>query len=444
MSEQINTRLLAVKILEQIQRTNAHADVLLDTAFRRLALSHRDRALTTELVYGTIRWKKWLDWVLQKVYHGNWQKIPKRVQQIMETGLYQILYMDKVPDHAAVNESVQLAKDSKDSKWSRVVNGMLRELLRSPQYLTPPAMDKDPVYAISVRWSHPEWVVQKWVDLLGVERTDTLCEVNNERPRLGIRVNLLKSTPDNVYEALTKMGVSPEPARYLKEFFTVPSGMNLVESEAFQNGDFSIQDLSAGLVAHLVDPKPGETIVDLTAAPGGKSTHLAELGKGKVKVLSVDCYPARVRRIQNYIKRLGTADIQPILADGCCIHFKQIDKVLVDAPCSGMGTLQRRGELRWRRKEEDLVDLIALQKKLLNSAADLLSPKGVLVYSTCTIIPDENENVIDDFLKDHHFQVENAGEFLHADLVTGRGFTQTWPDLHGMDGSFAVRLRKIK
>lgn len=438
-------RRLAITILNRVFNSDSYADILLSKSFQRISLSPEDRALTTELVYGTLRWLEWLRWILKKTYHGEWLRIPVIVQRILEIGLYQILFLDRIPDHAAVDEAVRIAVENKGLVWGRVVNGMLREILRNPEFQTAPSMEKDPVLAISARWSHPEWLVQKWVNLWGVERTLSLCKANNKRPRMGIRINPHRTSREGVLDELRNWNVGAKPSKLLDEFITVEKGSEIISSEYLKNGLFSIQDVSAGLVGRLMNPEFGERIIDLTAAPGGKSTHMGELGNDSSVIIAVDRHPNRIRMVLENQNRLGLKNIFPVLADGRKMGVRSVDKVLVDAPCSALGVLRKRGELRWRRKPEDIPKRVSLQEELLEASACMIRAGGVLVYSTCTVLPEENEEVVDTFLGRHsNFVVEDARQFVDSSVVSERGFIETWPDRHGTDGSFAARLKRVR
>lgn len=439
-----NARHLAVQILDRVFRSDDFADFVLDQALKKEDFKPEDRALTSELVYGTLRWRKRLDWVIRRTYHGEWKKMPPRIRSALEVGLYQILFLDRVPDHAAVDESVKIAVQESGMVWGRVVNGVLREILRVPRFREPPSMDEDPVQSIAVTWSHPEWIVQRWIDHWGIDRTISICKANNERPKLGVRINRTLESREAVREAMRSLGIEASLSQYLDDFLIIEKGAGLFPSEIFQNGYVSIQDESAGLVAHLVDPKPSEKIIDLTAAPGGKSMHMAELSRDKAHILAADLHFFRLKRVKENMDRLGIQNVYPVLSDGRHPAMKPVDKVLIDAPCSGFGVLRRRGEMRWRRKEEDITKIVRVQKALLESGATLVKPEGYLIYSTCSILPEENTQIIEDFVQKHsEFKVQDAGEFVDRRLVSEEGYVVTFPDQHGIDGSFAVRMKRM-
>lgn len=432
-------------MIDRILDSRSYADIVLDETLKQSRLRPRDRALATEIVYGTLRWLKWLDWILSSTYSGEWAKLPRVVHRILEVGLYQLLFLDKVPDYAAVNEMVKIAVSVTDAAYGRLVNYILRETRRGSHLYKPPALDKDPVKSVAVRWSHPEWLVRRWIERFGVERTEALCRADNERPAIGIRVNVLKGTTEETTEAFSRKGRIIRSSCALPEFFFTERAGPVSSYNGFIEGKFTVQDESAGIVGYLICPEPGETIVDLTAAPGGKSTHMAELGEDKVRIMAVDRNAQRLKKVVENRDRLGLNAVLPVQADGRSMGTHAVDKVLVDAPCSGMGIIRKRGELRWLRKENEIPGLVSLQKQLLESGASLLKPGGILVYSTCTVLEDENEEIVFDFLRGHpEFEVENADRYVDQRFVTENGFVQTWPDIHGMDGSFAARMKKMR
>ena len=441
--DQSNPRRHAVILLDRVVLTGAYADILLTRLLEGNGLSKEDKALTSELVYGTLRWKGWLDWILKRTYRGVWEKVPSRVQRILEIGLYQILFLDRIPEYAAVHQAVGLTKTMAEKRWVGMVNYVLREILRNPALTEPPDIVADPVFHIATRWSCPQWIVKKWSDRFGTERTESICRANTERPKLNLRINLLKSSKRSVLKHLDSLDLPAVESTVLDEFITLERGGGLFQSLGFMNGWYSIQDVSAGLVAHLLDPKAGDCILDLTAAPGMKSTHMAELTANEAFIVANDRHAGRLSLVLENRERLGLNCIQPMISDGRFACIRSADTVLLDAPCSGLGVLRRRGDLRWKKTEYDLTELIPLQDALLDAASHVVKPGGTLVYSTCTLLAEENEHRVENFLTHHpEFSVEDASMFIPSAFVSEKGFLQTWPDLHGMDGTFAARLRK--
>jgi 16S rRNA (cytosine967-C5)-methyltransferase len=387
-----------------------------------------------------------LDWILGRTFHGDWRGVPEPIRLNSESALYQILFLDRVPAYAAVDEAVRLAGEIQSGRWKATVNAVLRTLIREPEMTRVPDDTGNAAETISLRWSHPTWLVEKWIQRFGEERVVSICRADNERPGLSLRINRLRSDTAAVVRELEKRGTSADSSPFLDEFISIRRGGDLLELEGFREGRCTVQDVSAGLVAHLLDPHAGETILDVAAAPGGKTTHIAELSGDGAAITARDIHPNRLRLINENTRRLGLHSITTDTVDGRNpgpTSGNGFDKVLVDAPCSGMGILRRRPELKWRRKPGDIPALASIQSLLLDAAAASLKHGGILVYSTCTVLEEENRGIVEAFLESHReFALENAGLFVHPDCVTDAGTIETWPDIHGTDGSFAVRMRK--
>jgi 16S rRNA (cytosine967-C5)-methyltransferase len=436
-------RRLAVWAVDRVFRSGAYAELLLDHALDRSGLASNDRALATELVYGTLRWWKKLNWILERVYHGDWHTVPEMVRRVLEVGLYQVLFLEKVPAYAAVDEAVHIAAETAGRRWTGPVNAVLRTLIRDPALAVVPDMPDRPAFRMSIEWSHPLWLVEVWFRAYGGERAESICRANNMRPGVGIRINPLRDKLESVAAELRSGGTAFEPCLFAPGFLVLIKSRRVEAFPGFQEGRFSVQDPSAGLVAPLVDPHPGEKIYDMAAAPGGKAAHMAENSGDRAFVLAADVHPARIRLVVQNLKRLGLHSIAPVVADGCAGFPSRFDKVLVDAPCSGLGVIRRRPELRWRRQPEDVQRLAAKQARMLDAAAGSVKPGGIVVYSTCTVLDEENQAVVSGFLERHRdFTIQHAAEFVSGDVVSEKGFVETWPDRHGVDGSFAARLKR--
>jgi 16S rRNA (cytosine967-C5)-methyltransferase len=441
LTDRPDPRRLSVWVLGRVFGTDGYADRILEGAFRRYGLDARDRALCTELVFGTLRWWKRINRILENGYRGEWNRVPEAVRRICEMALYQILFLSKVPSYAAVDEAVSLGGEILNGRWKSTINALLRNTVRNG------ARDLmlsglDPAAALSVSGSHPQWLVENWIGRFGIERAERICAADNERPAIGLRVNRLRAEPGAVLSELLERGVEAEPCPWLDEFLLVRKTGSIPELAAFREGRVTVQDPSAGLAGRLVDPKPGESILDLAAAPGGKTTHLAELAGDAGRIVAADVHVRRLGLVGQNVRRLGLRSVTAVVTNGGSALTAAFDKVLLDAPCSGMGTLRRRPELKWRRRPEDIAKLAAVQRGLLEDADRTLRPGGVLVYSTCTVTEEENRGVVDGFLRDHPgYRMEPAGNWLPAG-VTADGCAETWPDLHGTDGAFAARLIK--
>lgn len=438
-----NPRMVALRILDTVIQQNAYADIVLDNALDEAALSLKDRRFVAELVYGTLRWRGRLEYIIRKIYTSSWDNMPRLIKRAIEIGLYQLMYMDKVPDYAAVNESVKLGVNLKGMVWGKVVNGVLREYLRSHDWIKFPDIKKEPVASIAAEWSHPDWLVERWIQQFGIERTISLCKADNERPPLSIRINRRVTNRDKLMEALERKEITAKASPYLKDFLEVPRAREVVASELLKNGLVSFQDVSAGLVSRLVDPQPGDKILDLAAAPGGKTTYMSELSDDKAMIVAADLHPQRMTRLVENVQRLKLQNVFPVIVDGRRIPIHQVDKILIDAPCTGLGVLRRRVDLRWNRTPDDIVEIIKIQKMMLKESAKVLKPGGVLVYATCTIEREENEGVIRQFLKENpEFKVDAIENYVDKKFITSEGFFRTWQDQPGLDGTFAARLIK--
>jgi len=431
----------AIKILSRVERTDSYLDKLLDSELRSAELNDPDKGLLTEIVHGVLRWQNRLDWILNGFSHGNFSKTEVNLKNAMRIALYQIMYLDRIPHGAAVNESVEFIKRIRGEKPAGLVNAVLRNIIRNLNGIRYPDPAEDPVQNLAVVCSHPYWMVKRWFHRFGQEETRNLLESNNVRPTLSLRINRLKVDPGQFLSKLDEQEIQYSGSTHIGYFVRVPSLSRIAQMELFRNGFFTIQDESAALPSLLLDPKPGERIIDLCAAPGGKATHLAEMMENRGDVLAVDKYETKLNLMKASCQRLGLNIIRLLLFDAVSLRHQQVDRVLLDAPCSGLGVLAKKPDIKWKRDITDVINLARYQKELLGNASSLVRPGGVLVYSTCTTEPEENQEVVYHFLAKHpEFSVEHAGKFVSSDLVTAEGFVETLPHRHGMDGSFAVRF----
>jgi 16S rRNA (cytosine967-C5)-methyltransferase len=423
-------------------------DPVLDRVLRSPGLNPTDRALVTELVYGVLRQRGYLDWAigLFAVEGGRRQSV--RLKNLLRLGSYQILFLDRIPVSAAVNESVRLAKTLGSGPVAGFVNAILRALSRA-EAIALPNPDGDPVLYLSVKYSHPEWLVRRWLSRLGRERTAALCASDNEIPPVTVRINPLRTTREALAAELKREGIGVTPCRVSSAGLMLRGVGDLTGLPAYRRGAFYVQDEAAQLIGRIVDPKPGERILDLCAAPGGKSTHLAELMGDRGEVVAADADAKRLERIVQNIERLGLASVRSVAADAtrdpAALGDRPYDRILVDAPCSGLGILRRNPEAKWYKTEDAVTGMAARQRKILDRVPPLLKPGGVLVYSTCTTEPEENENVIGDFLDGHQdFRLEtiHSDAFEGSDLVTPEGYVNTLVNPYQMDHFFAARLMK--
>ncbi|MBU1185234.1 MAG: 16S rRNA (cytosine(967)-C(5))-methyltransferase RsmB [Proteobacteria bacterium] len=440
-------RRLAVEILNRIDEAAAYAEPLLDAALSGTAFANpHDRGLLTELVYGTLRMRGRLDWIIGQLYRGDAAALETRVRNILRTGLYQLWYTDRIPPFAAVNEAVGIARKTSPAA-SGLVNALLRTALRKKDAIAWPDMAKDPEKAISVIHSHPRWLVERWLDEFGINETIAICRANNAVPPLALRVNSLKASREQAVAALAQEGLTVEPTAFSPDGLLLASpAVNLRETASWRKGLIRIQDEASQLIALLLSPEPGENLLDLCAGTGGKTLHLAALMENRGKIMAVDHHPGKLRLLREEAVRLGVTIVETQVADALALPetFRgAFDSVLLDAPCSGLGTLRRNPEIRWRLAPADLIKCMQIQKRLLRSAADCVRPGGRLIYSVCTATPEENEAVIEDLLNgrtDFTLIRSTAAQGIPPALIDDAGLFRTFPHRHGTDGFFAALL----
>lgn len=449
MTERTRARAVAMEVLLAVEREGAFADESLDRAARRTGLAPRDRALAQELVYGVLRQRSTLDWRLDQVATKSMAKLPARISTALRLGAYQLLYLDRIPASAAVNESVASIKSGSPGHWPGFVNAVLRALLRTPAPAWPdPA--SDPVRALAVRHACPDWLTERWIERHGLQAAEALCQATTEIPPLTIRANTLRTSRDALAGRFEELGYGARPTRLSPVGLILDKAGPITDLPLFHDGAFYVEDEAAQLVAPILDPQPGESVLDACAAPGGKATHLAALMKNSGTLTAVDSSASRLRLVEDNSRRLGIGIIRTIEADLAAapptLRERRFDRVLLDAPCSGLGILRRHPEGKWRKDARTVLRHRTLQDRLLEQAGRLLRPGGVLVYSTCSSEPEENEQVIDHFCGAHkEFHRESVAPWLPrqgSSLVTGQGDLSTMRNDDAMDMFFAARLRK--
>jgi 16S rRNA (cytosine967-C5)-methyltransferase len=436
---------IAIKILNRIERTDAYLDKMLDSHLKETDISDLDKGLLTEIVHGVIRWKNRLDWVISGFYHGNYYKSEINLKNALRVAVYQILFLDKVPEYAAVNEAVEFLKRLNGDKAGNLVNAVLRNIIRNKSEIRYPEVLQDSLAYLSVYYSHPTWMVKRWLSRFGFEDTEKLLLSNNQIPEITIRINKTKIEPVRFLSMLESSSIKYQGSEYIDYFVNIKGFNELSKLNYFQEGYYSIQDESASLPTLLLKPQPGERIIDLCGAPGGKTTHIGELMKGEGKIIAVDKFDYKLKLIKESCTRLGITNVEYVAADASELKTDPADKILADVPCSGLGVLRKKPDIRWKREIEDINQLVKFQNAILNNAANLLKSGGVIVYSTCTTEPEENFLLIQDFLKAHpEFIIDDASKYVNQALVNSNGCVETFPHKHHMDGSFAVRLVKSK
>ena len=465
-----SARTVALRILLATERVGAMTDNGLERAITHARLDVRERALAVELVHGSLRHRGTLDWRLEKVSDRRIARLPVVVQMTLRLGAYQILNLSKIPPSAAVNESVRLVKRYSRQlgrDWGGFVNAVLRSLTRNvaPPW---PETNHDPVTALAVQYSCPVWLAQRWVDRVGVEQAAVWCRASVERPPLTLRANTLRASRELLLDVLTRIHCVAHTTD------VSPSGVRIEQNQSVQNlplfheGGFYVEDEAAQLVSFLLDPQPGERILDACAAPGGKATHMAALMKNEGEIVAMERDPERMKLVTDNCARLGISIITPLLSDAMSVTLslgsdrqplagraanraafdRPFDRILVDAPCSGLGVIRRHPEGKWYKQVDQLKKHQETQRQLLDRTSRLLRPGGLLVYSTCSTEPEENEQVIGHFCRTHQeFQRESVAPVLPPaglSLITRQGDFFTAGNVHSMDGFYAARLRKAR
>ncbi len=414
-----------------------------------LRLTDLDKAFAREIVYGVLRWRGRLDWVIAAYSRIKPSRLERAILAILRMGAYQILFMDRVPAAAAVDESVKLAKGLRKKEATAFVNGILRGIAEKRKEIAYPDLQAHPIEYIAAFHSHPPWLVRRWVEQFGREETMALCQANNQFPSLTVRVNTLKASREEVMKRLHAEGIEASLTPFSPVGLRIESPPTLASWWPLQQGWLQVQDEAAQLVSFVLAPKPGQRILDLCAAPGGKTTHLAQLMQNQGEIVAVDLSPTKLQLVQENCRRLGIFIVKTLALDATRpLPFapRSFDGCLVDAPCSGLGTLRRHPEGKWRIKEQDILRLQEMQGQILRQAAPLIKEGGILVYSTCTLTQEENEGVIDTFLSEHkEFSLEHAARLLPTEcegLLDAEGYLRTLPHRHKTDGFFAARVRR--
>ncbi|ELS31003.1 MULTISPECIES: 16S rRNA (cytosine(967)-C(5))-methyltransferase [Pseudanabaena] len=444
-----NSRQIALEALRLIQRRNAYADVALDCTLSKarqanITLLESDRRLITELVYGCTRRQKTLQAVLQNFSQKPIAKLPPDLLIILQIGVYQLCFLDRIKASAIVHTTVELVKENKLAGLSGFANGVMRSILRAKEKGDILADISDPASF----YSYPEWLIDLWQKEFGQESIANICNWFNQTPHLDLRVNLLHAKRDQVLAAFAEAGIVAEPIPHLPDGIRVGQGAGEVSQlPKFKEGWWSVQDASAQLVTYLLDPQPHEIVVDACAAPGGKTTHISDRLKNTGKVYALDRLASRLKKVEQNAARLGITNVQTIELDArefAGIPEGKCDRVLLDVPCSGLGTLHRHADARWRQTPDEPYKLAKTQSEILAQAMQWVKPEGVIVYSTCTIHPAENEEVIEQFLTHHpDWQiVPPSAENPAAHFASDRGWVKVLPHEHNMDGFFMVKLQK--
>jgi 16S rRNA (cytosine967-C5)-methyltransferase len=438
--EGLRPRRLALQVLLDYERRDAFLNVLLSGALDSSDLDRRETAFTSELVRGTVEMKLALDFALARFSSRPLDSLHPPVLWGLRLGACQLLYMN-VPAHAAINTTVELVKRSAGAGPSSFCNGVLRALERGRDDIAWPSKKDDPVRHMEIVHSHPEWVVKMWSLELSEEKAESICKADNERRTLSVRVNLRRAKREDVADSLRSREIEVTESALAPEGLLLKGTGSVASLEEHRAGLITVQDHGSMVVGRAVGALAGMSVLDMCAAPGGKANHLCELMGEEGSVLAVDVNESRLGLAEETALRLGNGALRTMVADArrlSSMTSERFDRVLLDAPCTGLGVLSRRPDARWRREPGDVKRLSELQSELLDEAAKMLKPGGVLVYSTCTISKQENEDNVEEFVSTHGDMEPLA---LRGFPGEDAGRLRLYPDTHGCDGMFAAAMR---
>ena len=442
-------RMIAIRVIERVQRAGAYADLALHHALVQSRMPAGDRALATELVYGTLRWRGRLDYLIGRALERDLSKLEPFVISALRVGAYQLCFSDRIPATAAVDEAVRCVRALGLERATGLVNAVLRRIAREGESFALPSLAEDPLAHLIHACSLPEWLAQRWLAAYGPEPAARLASSMNEAAPVSVRINRTKSSRDALLPELRTRFPEAVACRFSPDGIVLGRRGDVGQDPAFLAGLMSPQDEASQLVVHWLDPRPGELILDLCAAPGTKTAAIAERLGGNGRVLALDRHERRLGLVGRGIRRLELSGVTTLERDATksladlLDQVGPFDRILVDAPCSGLGALRRNPDARWRVRPEDLIDLARIQRALIESAATLLKPGGSLVYSTCTVTPEENEAVIRGFMATRASWRIASRESAPAELqslLDEDGFLRLLPHQHDTDGFFAARL----
>jgi len=442
-------RMKSMQLVHDIEEKGLYANLALEAALRNSELQAADRRQVTGIVNGTIRMIRHLDWVLNLFLNKRMEEQNPWLRSILRISAYQILFMDRIPAHAVVNDAVELTRTRLNPALSKVTNGVLRNMIRQREGIKYP--DDNPVNYLSVYYSHPQWLVERYLNMLGRDECERILAYDNLAPTVVLRVNTRRITRGVLLERLREEGVIASPGRLHPQALILEDiDRSLTSLPSFQEGLFYVQNEASMLAANILNPAAGELVYDFCCGIGGKSTHMAELMEDRGRVEAFDLYEHKIKLAWQNCQRLKLEIIRPQAANIMTLDLTSCaDRILLDAPCSGWGVLNRRADSRWHKNEEEIGDLTELQLALLRKAAEGLNGQGELLYATCTINPGENGQVIERFLENHDFEAQGFEDRINIfpldeedRRAAANGQLTILPGKYGSDGMFYALLRR--
>lgn len=445
----MNPRQGALLVLYEVNEKGAFSNIALNKEFRKGSYNKLDKNLMTELVYGVLENQIYIDYVIGQFSTFKTNKMNPYTLNLLRLGVYQLLFLDKIPSFAAVNESVNLSKKY-CRKTTGFINGVLRNIERSKENIKLPDSQKNIVKFLSVKYSHPEWLVKTFLNNFDKDFTEELLKANNETPQLYLRINTLKINIEDCIKLLKEEGYNIKQSTFIEEAVAIEGLQDIEKSSLYKKGYIHIQDISSMLVSKILDPKEGDFVIDVCSAPGGKTTHMAQLMNNKGTILARDIYDHKLKLVERNAQRLGIEIIKTENFSGNKLDdnlLNMADKVLVDAPCSGLGIIRKKPDIKYKKEADHIGSITFLQYEILTNASKYVKVGGDLVYSTCTIDPRENDHIVERFLKDNsNFVLENIND-KYKDFVIGqdtKATIQLYPHVHKSDGFFISKIRRIK
>ena len=431
-------REIALKTLYKIDKEEAYSNIALDENIKenKNKLDDRDTGFISEIVYGVTSWKLTIDEIIKKYSKLKLKKISPWILNILRMGIYQIIFLDKVPKSAAVNESVNLAKRYGHKGSSDFVNAILRKVDKKDYESF--AEIENPIERISKTTSMPVWIIEELLKENDIKKVEEICKASNIKPKVTIRINCLKTNKEELENLLKEINITFQEGK-LEDFLILEKAKNIEQLDLFKQGYFTVQDEGAGLIAKIVNPKPNERILDACSSPGGKTTYMAELMEDKGEIIAWDLHPHRVQLVEKNAKRLDIHMIKAECQDAMIYkeeYKEKFDKILLDVPCLGMGVLKRKPDIKWKRKAEDIKEITQIQQNILETCSKYLKPKGQMVYSTCSIFQEENDKVIEKFLKNN----QNF-EYVKISKIENRSKIQLYQN-DETDGFFICKVQK--
>ena len=442
----MKARELALKVLIDIEENGNYSNIAINKHFKNINLNNKDRGLATELIYGVLENKYYLDYIIDKLSKIKCKKINIYVKILLRMGIYQILLLNSISDYAAVNETVSLVKKY-DKRSSGFVNAILRNVVRQKSTIGEVDIKDDKIMYLATKYSYNPWIIKNWLNNFKEEFTEDLLEANSEKPSLYIRTNTLKISRNELLDKLKSEGIECNIVPTIDEAIRVENLKNIENNQLFKDGLFVVQDISSMIVGKVMNPKENSKVLDVCSAPGGKTTHLATLMNNTGKVVSRDIFDHKLKLIQSNVNRLGLTNVDIENFDASILDKNSIDKfdyVLADVPCSGLGIIRRKPEIKYKEKAE-IKDLPKIQKNILENASKYVKLGGTLIYSTCTIQDNENIEVVNEFLDNNkNFKLIPIDE-VNIDLDNQEnGYLKIYPNIHDIDGFFIAKLERVR